>query len=70
MFHYPRWKIVAILASVLISALLAMPNVMPTATQAYLHDNFGLKPLTLGLDLQGGSNILMEVDHKDMIDKL
>jgi protein-export membrane protein SecD len=70
MFHYPRWKIVAILASVLVAALLAMPNILPSASKQYVADNFGLHPMTLGLDLQGGSNILMEIDHKDMKDKL
>ena len=70
MFHYARWKIIGILGSVLISLLIALPNVLPTSSQEYVANKFGLHPLTLGLDLQGGSNILMEVDRKDMIDKL
>jgi protein-export membrane protein SecD len=70
MFHYSRWKIIAILASVLISALIALPNILSPSQKQYVADHFGLRPLTLGLDLQGGSNILMEVDHKDLIDKL
>ena len=70
MFHYARWKIIGILGSVLISLIIALPNVLPTTSQTYLADKFGLHPLTLGLDLQGGSNILMEVDRKDMVDKL
>jgi protein-export membrane protein SecD len=70
MFHYPRWKILAIIGSVLLALVVALPNVLPQAAQTYMADKMGLRPLTLGLDLQGGSNILMEVDHKDMIDKL
>jgi protein-export membrane protein SecD len=70
MFHYPRWKIIAILASVLVAAILAMPNILPPTSKQYVADHYGLRPLTLGLDLQGGSNILMEIDHKDLIDKL
>jgi protein-export membrane protein SecD len=70
MFHYPRWKIIVILASVLVAAILAMPNILPPAPKQYVADHYGLRPLTLGLDLQGGSNILMEIDHKDLIDKL
>lgn len=70
MFHYSRWKVLAIIASVLIAVLFALPNALPTGGKAFLADRLGLKPLTLGLDLQGGSNILMEVDHKDLIDKL
>jgi protein-export membrane protein SecD len=70
MFYYPRWKIISILASVLISALIALPNVLSPVPKQYVADHFGLRPLTLGLDLQGGSNILMEVDHKDLVEKL
>ena len=70
MFHYSRWKILAILGSVLLAALLALPNALSTAGQEYLTSKIGIRPMTLGLDLQGGSNILLEVDHKDMIDKV
>ncbi|MDE2445955.1 MAG: protein translocase subunit SecD [Alphaproteobacteria bacterium] len=70
MFHYSRWKIIGIVASVLISLLVASPNIMPASVKTYMADHMGLHPLTLGLDLQGGSDILMQVDHKDMTDKL
>jgi protein-export membrane protein SecD len=70
MFHYPRWKILSILGSVLLAAILALPNVLPADTKKYVAENYGLHPMTLGLDLQGGSNILMEVDRKDMVEKL
>ena len=50
--------------------LIALPNVLPTASKQYMADHLGLRPLTLGLDLQGGSNILMEVDQKDLITNL
>ena len=70
MFHYSRWKIIAILGSVLIAALIALPNVLPTSGKEFMANNLGLRPLTLGLDLQGGSNILMEVDQKDLISNL
>jgi protein-export membrane protein SecD len=70
MFHYPRWKIAAILGSVLIAAILALPNVLSNDSKKYFADHYGLHGMTLGLDLQGGSNILMEVDRKDMLEKL
>ena len=70
MFHYARWKILAILGSVLLSLLIASPNVLPTGAQKFMADNLGLHPLTLGLDLQGGGNVLMAVDKKDMVRKL
>ncbi len=70
MFHYARWKILAILGSVLLSLLIASPNVLPVGAQKFMADNLGLRPLTLGLDLQGGGNVLMAVDKKDMVRKL
>lgn len=70
MFHYARWKILAILGSVLLSLFIASPNIMPTNVQKYMADNLGLRPLTLGLDLQGGGSVLMAVDKKDMVRKL
>jgi len=70
MFHYPRWKILSILGTVFIALLLAVPNILPSATQDVWKNRFGLHPMTLGLDLQGGSNILMEVDRKDLTDKV
>ena len=69
MFHYPRWKILSILGSVVLAILLALPNALPPAGQAFMASK-GFRPMTLGLDLQGGSNILLEVDHKDMIEKI
>ena len=69
MFHYPRWKILSILGSVVLAILLALPNALPTGPQEFMASK-GFRPMTLGLDLQGGSNILLEVDHKDMIDKV
>ena len=70
MFHYSRLKIASVLVAVLVSLVLALPNVLPQATQVSLTERFGIRPMTLGLDLQGGSNILMEVDHKDLVDKI
>jgi protein-export membrane protein SecD len=67
--HYERWKIIAVCVSVFIAALLCIPNVLPKAQQEVLL-NFGLRPMTLGLDLQGGSNVLLEVDRKDLVEQL
>ncbi len=69
MLHFERWKIYTIIASVLIAALLCIPNMLPMAQQETLKA-YGLRPMTLGLDLQGGSNVLMEVDRKDLTDQL
>jgi protein-export membrane protein SecD len=67
--HYSRWKIIAILASIVIAAILSLPNILPKDTQDAWR-SYGLRPMTLGLDLQGGANVLLEVDRKDLDDQL
>jgi protein-export membrane protein SecD len=68
--YYSRPKIIGIVVSLLIALVLALPNVLPSASQTYLKDNLGLKPMTLGLDLQGGAYVLLEIDQKDLIAQL
>jgi protein-export membrane protein SecD len=70
MLHFPRWKSLAILASVLLAVLLALPNALPASWREVLAQYTIARPMTLGLDLQGGSNVLMEVDRKNLQDQL
>lgn len=69
MLHFSRWKVTAILAAVLLAVVFALPNIMSPAQQEAVA-RFGMRPMTLGLDLQGGSNLLLEVDRKDMVAQL
>ena len=69
MLNITRWRVIAILASIVLAAILALPNVLPDDLQAKLRE-WNLRPVTLGLDLQGGSNVLLEVDRPDLLDKL
>ena len=63
MLHFSRWKAWAIVLTSLIICLFTVPSLLspetvqklPTALQRHL---------VLGLDLQGGSHILLEVDSK------
>jgi len=73
MLHFSRWKI---LATVLVTAflcLLAIPNLLPQGFVKSL-PNFFQRTIVLGLDLQGGSHILLEVDsgavRKDKVEIL
>ncbi|MBI2719408.1 MAG: protein translocase subunit SecD [Rhizobiales bacterium] len=73
MLHFARWKSFAIIGSVLLAMVLALPNILPPAWNQQLARfsvTSGLRPMTLGLDLQGGSNVLLEVDRNDLRDKL
>ncbi len=69
MLHFARWKIITITLSLVLAALLSVPNILPTAQQETLAV-IGIRPMTLGLDLQGGTNLLFEVDKVDMREKI
>jgi protein-export membrane protein SecD len=70
MLYFARWKIYAIIASVIAAILLCLPNFASEETQDWLKANTIARPMTLGLDLQGGSNIMLEVDRADMREQL
>jgi protein-export membrane protein SecD len=61
--YYSPIKIAGIVAALLVCLILSLPNVLSSSQQDYLRQ-YGLKPMTLGLDLQGGLNLVLEVDRK------
>lgn len=69
MLHFPRWKSLSILAAIILALIVALPNVLSKDMQDKLKA-YNLHPVTLGLDLQGGSNVLLEIDRNDLKDKL
>jgi preprotein translocase subunit SecD len=73
MLHFSRWKALAILLTSLIVCLFTVPSLMTPQEQAKL-PSFLQRHLVLGLDLQGGSHILLEVDsnavRKEKLDTL
>ncbi len=66
MINLSRWKIFLILAISVLSLLYAAPNALPPQTVAWLQTNMpGIAPqqtVNLGLDLRGGSHLLLEID--------
>jgi protein-export membrane protein SecD len=67
--HFARWKIITITATIVLAALLCVPNLLPKAMQD-TWASYGIRPMTLGLDLQGGSNVLLEIDRADLKEQL
>lgn len=69
MFGYSKLKISLILAVVVLGFVFATPNFLPQSllNQLPKEAQNWFKPVTLGLDLQGGSYLLMEVDTNDLI---
>jgi SecD/SecF fusion protein len=67
MLYFSLWKTIGIWAVVLLAVIFAAPNLVSQATLAKLPDWLPKKQMTLGLDLQGGSHILLQVDANDII---
>jgi preprotein translocase subunit SecD len=65
MLYFARWKAVAILLTALIACALAVPNfISPQTVKSW--PAWAQRYVVLGLDLQGGSHLLLEVDVNDV----
>ncbi len=65
MLYFSRWKVIAILLTAGLVCSFAIPNFFPEAvTKTW--PAWAQRRLVLGLDLQGGSQILLEVDLNDV----
>ncbi len=70
MLRYSRAKIIGVLLTVVLGLVFVMPNFLPGGTREALKNGFGFLPsgllphqaVVLGLDLQGGSHVLLQVD--------
>ncbi len=61
--YFTRWKAAAVVLTALVVCLFAVPNFFPEKTvQSW--PKWAQRHMVLGLDLQGGSHILLEVDTK------
>src|SRR5947208_14962441 len=65
MLYFTRWKALAIVLTALIICLCAVPNFFAEAT-VKTWPKWAQRHLVLGLDLQGGSHILLEVDSNSV----
>ncbi len=62
LIHIGRWQTVTVLLILLLGALIALPNFLAERTRDSLPRWFPSSTVNLGLDLQGGSYLLLEVD--------
>src|SRR5438034_5141885 len=65
MLYISKWKATAILLTALICCLFAVPNFFPES-MVKRWPAWAQRHIVLGLDLQGGSHILLEVDANDV----
>ncbi len=73
MLYFTRWKALAIIFGALVVCLCAVPNFFPEA-KVKTWPLWAQRHLVLGLDLQGGSYLLLEVDsnyvRKEKLDQV
>ncbi|HEY0235351.1 MAG TPA: protein translocase subunit SecD [Afipia sp.] len=65
MLYFTRWKALAVILTALVVCLFAVPNFFPEAT-VKTWPKWAQRHIVLGLDLQGGSYLLLEVDAKSV----
>jgi SecD/SecF fusion protein len=70
MLNFPRWKTLAIIFAVVLGIIFALPNAVDKQAWSKLPLVHELQPMVLGLDLQGGSHVLLEVDRVDLQNQL
>ena len=72
MFGYPKWRAFAVIIVSVLGVFFSIPNFMsseyykanvPASMQKWW------RPMTLGLDLQGGSNLLLEIQIDDLVNE-
>jgi len=73
MIYIERWKVLLILAVCALGVLYALPNALPRETVAWLQTNAPVlvpsQTVNLGLDLRGGSHLLLEVATDAVIEE-
>src|SRR6266446_5151167 len=62
MLYFANWKILLICGACLLGVLLSLPNLFTPAQLAFLPKYIPHRQVALGLDLRGGSYLLLEVD--------
>ncbi|MFN3229315.1 MAG: protein translocase subunit SecD [Asticcacaulis sp.] len=67
MMELSRWKVTLVTLATLLGLWLTLPNLLPTSVREQFKAVLPANTLNLGLDLQGGSYLLLEVDTKGLI---
>jgi SecD/SecF fusion protein len=70
MLKFARWKVASIIAMTLLAVLIIVPSFLPASTRNKLTNAapswLPVESIVLGLDLQGGAELLLQVDHGDV----
>ncbi len=66
MLDFPRWKVISISLILAFGVLMSIPSLLPGTAFKYWPSIFPQETINLGLDLSGGSHILLEADPADV----
>jgi preprotein translocase subunit SecD len=66
MLDFPRWKYWMVIAVTVIGILFSLPSILPKSMTSYLPSGIASTRINLGLDLSGGSHLLLEADVRDV----
>ena len=69
MVYIARWQILLVLAACVFGLIFAAPNALERRTAEDLPGWLPHKQISLGLDLQGGSHLLLEVEVEEVIEE-
>lgn len=71
MLRFAAWKVAAIVGMTVIALLVIVPSMLSPSSREWLRAHtpaaLPLKTIVLGLDLQGGSHVLLEVDSASVL---
>ena len=71
MLRFAPWKVVSIITMIVVAILIVIPSLLSTSARESLNSHLPAwaypRTLTLGLDLQGGSHVLLQVDGADVV---
>jgi preprotein translocase subunit SecD len=63
---FPRWKVWLTILTILTGIVLAIPSLLPAHIAEKLPSHYAATTINLGLDLRGGSHLLLEADTEDV----
>jgi SecD/SecF fusion protein len=64
--YFSRWKVLSIIALIVVGVIIAIPNLMSRETLAKLPSWLPTRQVNLGLDLRGGSYLLLQIDMSQL----
>lgn len=62
MLQFARWRTIVVIVLTVLGVIFAAPNVLPERVRQSLPDFLPKQVINLGLDLRGGSSLLLEID--------